>query len=166
MLKEKELNYRKAYVELYEIINVLSKEQKEKIPEVFIKNIKANADTNYYFKYDITKTIFEQNLMVETFALLIEIYERYLAPFEEKEIWEKYDKICLNKIEEEKRKKYHIDVFSNINTNISTNVSSNNESEEYTNSQKITSNNIPVVYQKETILKKIVERILRFFKLL
>ena len=88
MLKEKELNYRKAYVELYEIINVLSKEQKEKIPEGFIKNIKANADSNYYFKYDITKTIFEQNLMVETFALLIEIYERYLAPFEEKEIWE------------------------------------------------------------------------------
>ena len=108
MKKEKELQYKKAYVELNEIIKVLSDEQKDKIPEVFKNNLIENMDTEYKFEFDDTKGIFEQDLMVETKALLVEIYERYLAPEEEKELWEKYDRFCLNKIEE-RREKYKTD---------------------------------------------------------
>ena len=114
MTKGKQLEYKKAYVELNEIIKVLSDEQKNKIPEVFKQNLIEDMDTSYKFEFDNTKGIFEQDLKVETKALLVEIYERYLAPEEEKELWEKYDKLCLSKIEEEKRKKYNTDnVFGN-----------------------------------------------------
>lgn len=114
MTKEKQLEYKKAYVELNEIIKVLSDEQKNKIPEVFKQNLIEDMDTSYKFEFDNTKGIFEQDLKVETKALLVEIYERYLAPEEEKELWEKYDKLCLSKIEEEKRKKYNTDnIFGN-----------------------------------------------------
>ena len=114
MTKEKQLEYKKAYVELNEIIKVLSDEQKNKIPEVFKQNLIEDMDTSYKFEFDNTKGIFEQDLKVETKALLVEIYERYLAPEEEKELWEKYDKLCLSKIEEEKRKKYNTDnIFEN-----------------------------------------------------
>lgn len=40
--------------------------------------------------------------MVETKALIVEMYERYLCPPEEKEYWKKYDEECLLLIEEKK----------------------------------------------------------------
>lgn len=117
MTIEKNIKYKKAYVELNEIFKYLSDEQKNKIPSNFINNISNNIDRDYKFIFDETKGIFEQDLMIETEALLVEIYERYLAPDEEKEFWQKYDKFCLNKIEEEKRKKYNTNVFSDNNKN-------------------------------------------------
>lgn len=49
MTNEKNIQYKKAYVELNEILKVLSKEQKEKIPKNFINNISNNMDKNYKF---------------------------------------------------------------------------------------------------------------------
>ena len=63
-------------------------------------------DKDYKFVIDNKKNIFEQNFKVETKALLVELYERYLAPSEEKDLWERYDRMCLNEIEENKRKMY------------------------------------------------------------
>ena len=143
MTKEKTMQYQKAYVELNEILKVLSDEQKDKIPEVFKENLIKNMDTSYEFKYDDTKGIFEQNLMIETKALLVEIYERYLAPEEEKELWEKYDKFCLNKIEEEKRKKYNTD-----------NIFKNKDNEKEIKQEKIVAETQMLEY-KESIFTKI-----------
>lgn len=107
MTKEKTLQYQKAYVELNEILKSLSEEENSKIPKVFKDNLVKNMDKSYKFELDSSKGIFEQKLMVETEALLVEIYERYLASAEEKEVWEKYDKICLNRIEQNKKEKYN-----------------------------------------------------------
>ena len=107
MTKEKTLQYQKAYVELNEILKSLSEEENSKIPKVFKDNVVKNMDKSYKFELDSSKGIFEQKLMVETEALLVEIYERYLASAEEKEVWEKYDKICLNRIEQNKKEKYN-----------------------------------------------------------
>lgn len=119
MTKEKDIRYKKAYTELNEIFKVLDKEQKSKIPDIFINNIINNMDKEYKFIFDNSKGIFEQDLMIETQALLVEIYERYLAPTEEKELWQKYDRFCLNKIEEKKKENYK-DIFSNDKTTINT----------------------------------------------
>lgn len=119
MTKEKDIRYKKAYTELNEIFKVLDKEQKSKIPDIFINNIINNRDKEYKFIFDNSKGIFEQDLMIETQALLVEIYERYLAPTEEKELWQKYDRFCLNKIEEKKKENYK-DIFSNDKTTINT----------------------------------------------
>ena len=107
MTKEKTLQYQKAYVELNEILKSLSEEENSKIPKMFKDNLVKNMDKSYKFELDSSKGIFEQKLMVETEALLVEIYERYLASAKEKEVWEKYDKICLNRIEQNKKEKYN-----------------------------------------------------------
>lgn len=102
MTEEKKLLYRKAYVELYEIIKNLPKEEQDKIPENFINNLCANMDKNYSFEMDKEKELFEQEYKTETKALFVELYEKYLAPENEKCFWKDYDKICLNMIRSKK----------------------------------------------------------------
>ena len=58
------------------------------------------------FVFDTKKGIFEQDLMTETKALHVEIYERYLAPPEEKQMWEKYDKYCEDKKKADRIQQY------------------------------------------------------------
>jgi hypothetical protein len=102
MTNEKNILYRKAYVELLEIIKFLPKKYKDKIPKKIIDNLCKNMDKNYSFKMDKTKGLLEQNYTLETKALLVELYERYLAIDSEKDFWENYDRICLKMIEDKK----------------------------------------------------------------
>ena len=105
MTKEKRLLYQKAYVELYEMIKMLSDEERMKIPEYFIEYLNSNMDTNYKFSLDTEKGLLEQDYMVETKALIVKLYEKYYAPESEKEFWNEYHKLCFNMIEEQKKKK-------------------------------------------------------------
>ena len=155
MTKEKNMQYKKAYVELYEIINALSIEDKNKIPNAIIKNINENKDNNYKFKLDTSKTLLEQNLMVETKALLVQIYAKYIAPDSEKEKWKKYNKICINQIEEKKRKQYGDSVIFQKNEQPS-NVEKKLE-EDDKNRQWY------MVKYKESFFKRFIKRIKRFF---
>ena len=111
MTNEKTLVYKKAYVELLEVLKLLSYNEQSKIPENFLKYIANNRDQNYTFYIDDSKDLLEQNFMVETKALIVQIYKNFLLPEEEKEFWMDYDKICLNMIECEKKKKYNVDIF-------------------------------------------------------
>lgn len=101
-LEKKE--YKKAYAELLEIIKLLPKEEQNKIPDTFKKNLEDNIDKNYIFVLDKEKDILEQEYKDETKALFVELYERYLATEDEEEFWRKYDKICFNMINAEKQK--------------------------------------------------------------
>lgn len=112
MIQTKNERYKKAYTELNEIIKELSKAELEKIPNELIRNIETNIDKEYKWKYDNSKALLDQHLMPETKALIVEIYEKYLCPENEKEFWREYDKICISKIEEQKKVKYNAkDVF-------------------------------------------------------
>ena len=114
MTKEKRALYQKAYVEIYEMINFLTNEEREKIPKYFIDYICNNMDTNYTFHIDNLKGLLEQDYMIETKALIIRIYEKYFAPESETEFWNNYHRICSNMIDEEKKKKHNInDSFKN-----------------------------------------------------
>lgn len=106
MIQTKNARYKRAYTELNEIIKELSKEELEKIPNELIRNIETNIDKEYKWEYDKSKTLLDQDLMPETKALIVEIYEKYLCPENEKEFWKEYDKICINKIEEQKKAMY------------------------------------------------------------
>ena len=153
MTNEKRLLYRKAYVELYEIIKRLSKEEQDKIPNVFMDNLVKSKDASYTFEFDESKGIFEQDLMVETQALLVGIYEKYLAPESEKELWEKYDRFCLNKIEEKRREQYNPnDIFKN------------NKVQEVEKEPQEIENNLPVEVKKEKFFERLVSFIKRFLK--
>lgn len=107
MMQTKNARYKKAYTELNEIIKKLSKAELEKIPNELIRNTETNMDKEYKWEYDKSKTLLDQDLMPETKALIVEIYERYLCPNDEKEFWKEYDKICINKIEEQKKARYN-----------------------------------------------------------
>ena len=152
MTNEKVLNYRKAYVELIEIIKVLNEEQRNAIPNTFIQYAKNNMDPDYSFDYDTSKTINEQNLSVETQALLVELYERYWAPANEKEFWEKYDRICTNMIEEEKTANYTSNLFED--NYVSTNP---------TEPKEEPIQNLPTIVENKSIFKKILSFIKNIF---
>ncbi len=101
--------YKKAYVELNEIIKLMPPEEKKKIPKAFIENLNNEMDKNYTFFIDSNKSIYEQDYKVETKALLVELYERYLALEDEKEFWRAYDKLCFDAIQKKNREIYNPD---------------------------------------------------------
>lgn len=86
--KENEKIYGRAYRELYVIILNLTKEMKEKIPKKVIENISRKMDKTYDFKLE-NNDIFNSEYMVETKALFLELYIRYIAEDEE-DFWEMY----------------------------------------------------------------------------
>lgn len=153
MTNEKKLLYAKAYVELYELIKNLTEEDKSKIPNKFIDFIKDKMDKEYTFKIDKSIGILEQNYSVEAKALIVKLYEKYLAPDEEKEYWKKYDLFCKNKIEEKKKEKYSVNVFNNeLKNNITP-----TEEKEVERKQEL------LVYKEKSIINIIIEKIISFF---
>lgn len=152
MTNEKSLLYKQAHVELYEIIKNITEKERLKIPEAFISNLVKNSDDSYIFQYDKSKNILEQNLMNETKALLIQMYIKYIAPEEEKELWKDYNRICLNDIEKEKNNKYN---YENLFKDQYNSVKPIN---------KTVTNELSLVEYKESILKKIWNKILSIFK--
>lgn len=152
MTKEKEIEYKKAYVELNEVFKVLNEQQIERIPRNIIDYVTNNMDTNYTFGYDLSKSLKEQNFMDETKALILEIYERYLAPSDEDELWKKYDRICTNIIE--KKKAENFDYKHIFNNEVPDNTIETNDN---------ISADLPIVYEKESLFKKIIIKIKKIF---
>lgn len=114
MTKVKKNEYRRAYTELNEIFKIMSKNELNKIPSKFIANVQKEMDNDYKFELDKDNDLLNQDLMTETKALIVQIYVRFLAPEGENELWQKYYKYCINKIEKQKRNQYNPDnLFKN-----------------------------------------------------
>ena len=142
MTEVERIECKKAYVELNEIIKRMPMAEKRKIPKEFRRNLYDEMDRNYSFKYDEKKDILKQNLKTETKALLVELYERFLAPKKERESWQKYDQICLKMLDEKKRENYNPNqVFINKN------VEKANDSEE----------KMSLIVKKRNLFEKILE---------
>lgn len=104
--KEKEKIYGRAYRELYVIISNLTEEIKEKIPKNIIENITRKMDRTYDFKLK-NNDIFNTVYMVETKALFLELYIRYIAEDEE-DFWEVYKEKRNDLFKKEIEKEYLI----------------------------------------------------------
>ena len=102
--KEKEMIYSRAYRELYVIISNLTKEMKEKIPKNVIENISRKIDITYDFRLE-NNDIFNSEYMVETKALFLELYIRYIAEDEE-DFWEVYKEKRNDLFKKEIEKEY------------------------------------------------------------
>ena len=109
MTEIKKNAYKKAYTELYEIFKSMSEDEVNKIPNSFIANVQKEMDNEYKFKLDKDKVLLDQNLMTETKALIVQIYEKFLAPEGENVLWQKYDKYCISKIEKQIIEQYSPD---------------------------------------------------------
>ena len=155
MTQAEKKEYQKAYVELYEIIKVLPEEEQKKIPKLVLKNLKDNMDKEYKFILNEDSDILNQKYRIETKALFVELYEKYLAPKEDGEFWNEYDKICNNMIEEEKRIKYNSDnIFKNKKL----------KKEELSVTKECDSN-LPIEVKKDNIVVKFLKFIKNIFHL-
>ena len=160
MIDSKVIEYKKAYVELIEILKRFPKEILEKIPSSVIDNLESQKDTSYEWMYDDSKEFENQEIKVETKALFVRLYREYIMDSSEKEKWDKYDIISKGIIEEEKAKKYDpLKIFesSNIQSSIDSNIS-----EEINTKQEL------MVVENESFVSRITklfkEFILKIFK--
>ena len=112
--KENEKIYGRAYRELYVIILNLTKEMKEKIPKKVIENISRKMDKTYDFKLE-NNDIFNSEYMVETKALFLELYIKYIAEDEE-DFWEMYKEKRNDLFKKEIEKEYLVRKDENSNS--------------------------------------------------
>lgn len=113
-----EIEYKRAFKEVYEILKYVSNEDLKKIPSEILITIKENMQLDYEYKINNISDFQNQEISEISKAILSVIYRDYWATEEErKEIKEK-ESFERNKIEEEKRKKYNPDaIFENRKTN-------------------------------------------------
>ena len=114
--KEKEARYSLAYKELYLIILNLNKEMREKIPKNVVENIESKMDKTYDFNIEEGKDIFSIEYMLETKALFLELYTRYIAEDEE-DFWEVYKEKRNDLLKKEIEKEYLVRKYDNDNNN-------------------------------------------------
>lgn len=113
--KEKEARYSLAYKELYLIILNLNKEMREKIPKNVVENIERKMDKTYDFNIEEGKDIFSTEYMLETKALFLELYTRYIAEDEE-DFWEVYKEKRNELFKKEIDKEYLVRKYDNNNS--------------------------------------------------
>ena len=159
MIYTKENVYKKALKEVYEFINILSDEERNKIPQIYISNIEKEMDASHQFVYDITKKLSEQNFMNESKAIIVDIYIKYFSEKEECEKWEKYYKISNKLIEERKRKEFNPNnIFTDNNKKIEERENETKNIEEV--ALTIIDNNIfkDIINRIKSIIKKFFDR--------
>ena len=99
--------YEKAYKEALEIINFLPKEEYNKIPKDKIDFFKRNMDKDYNFSINPGIHLQEQNILEETYAIMIALYQDYFASEEQNTQIENILKLNELKAEQEKKKNYN-----------------------------------------------------------
>ena len=105
-------NYKNAFTEVDSILKLLNQEDYNKIPKNVIEAIKQNQNKEYEFRINPDIEINNQDIMVETKAILYNLYRDYLAsPEKRKEILESQRRERYIE-EEKKRQKYSLDVFA------------------------------------------------------
>ena len=146
--KEKEMIYSRAYMELYVIILNLTEDMKEKIPKNVIENISRKMDKTYDFKLE-NNDIFNTEYMVETKALFLELYTRYIAEDEE-DFWEVYKEKRDEFFKREMKKEYVVKIENVKN---------------YSEQEKIEEiRNLPVEVRETNIIEKLFSGIINIIK--
>ena len=135
-----------AAVEMNYIFDNMSAEVLKKIPKSFRQFFKEIESKKYIFKYDKSKKLAEQKLLPETKGIIALMYRDYLCNEIEKQ---KYNEYCKKILEEEERKKIEKYNPNNIFK----------EKNKITPNQKI----LPTEYKKESLIKRIFNKIKRFF---
>ena len=142
-------NFPNAYKEVYEILKAVPQQDLEKIPKKFMAMVEKNMNKEYDFCLDNSIDFLEeQELMEETNTILAYIFLHYWATEDQREKIEAKFKKDIEKVEQEKRELYDVDVFKNKRQ-----AQENNE-------QKLEM----VVYKKESIITRIFNKIKSFFR--
>lgn len=131
----------------------MDKEYYDKLPKKFIEFLENNMDTEY--KPNISKDIpiDEQELKKDTKVLLSLLYRNYWCDKEKKAILKQKDAIAKSEYEKEIREKYNPD-----------NIFKDSKKIENTISEDIYEEKSLIECREEKWYKKIINKILSFFK--
>ena len=142
-------NRKNAYAEVYTILQELNEEEYNKIPPEVIKTIEANRNEDYEYELDDELELKDQPMLPETKAILFNLFRDYLATPEQKAKIIRMQNEARQKNELKKQQMYNIDVFANKpKKNLAEN---SNET-------------MQIVEYKESIFKRILNKIKSFFK--
>lgn len=148
--------YGEAAVEVLDILDNTNKTDVDKIPSNFIKFLVDNASEDYKVNLDHSKLISEMNLKEKTKEILGVIYINWWCDKKDKENYTKQIKELEIKRQEEIKEKYNPNkIFEN-----------KNKVQEYTNATKVDTvqnETVTMIEYKESIFKKIWNKILSFF---
>lgn len=101
----------KAYTQVSELIKLMPKEIKEKIPKDIRETIDYNSDKDYYFHFDKLE---ESSLLEDTKKILSVLYTDYFSTEEERKVILNKERLIEIQKEQSKQQKYPIDIFKNM----------------------------------------------------
>ena len=153
-----DIQYANAYTEVLDILKYISKEDYEKIPKSKIKVFEENSNNNYSFKYDVDKTLEEQNvseIAKMIIAILCRDYwttneQRYIIIKKQREAREEQERQIRERIEQNRQIKEDslkvIDVSSDLDLDLDYSRGTNLE-----------------IYKEDNIFKRIIIKIREIF---
>ena len=153
-----DIQYANAYTEVLDILKYISKEDYEKIPKSKIKVFEENSNKNYSFKYDVNKTLKEQNvseIAKMIIAILCRDYwttneQRYIIIKKQREAREEQERQIRERIEQNRQIKEDslkvIDVSSDLDLDLDYSRGTNLE-----------------IYKEDNIFKRIISKIKEIF---
>lgn len=147
------VNTRQAYAEIDSFIDLLDEYNKNKIPEKLREYFKNEKDEKYIKKIKPNQSIQSQNLKEETLALIAMLNLQYWCENED-------EKERLKKIYAQNEKKYQDMIQEKYNID---NIFKKNE--EIIENKQEQKNNMQIVEYKNSVLKRIVNKILNFLHL-
>lgn len=146
----------KRLVEVNTILNLLSEEYYNKIPQDIIQAIQDNMDKNYTWDYDETKELKDQDLSRDTIAMLSYINMEYLLNEKQKDYMEN-----LHKVNEQKQREIE---YSNENGyDYSDLFKRNNKTQQTESDVTEEKQETALIEYKESIFKRFINNIKSFF---
>lgn len=141
----------KAYKEVIEILKYIPEIDYNKIPKYLIEKFEKDAEKDYNYNVTEFEDFDKQPMLKETKAILAVIFRDYWATEEQREIIRSNEKFDIRKNEEAKRNEYNPDdIFAK-------------RREKDNIEEKSDNNNSLVIVEETSILKKILNKIKKFF---
>ena len=145
-------NYKNAFAEVYEILNLLDKEEYKKIPQDVINVIETNRNCEYNYHINNEIELCKQPMLTETKAILYNIFRDYLSTQNQRQKIIEMQNIEREKLEETKRARYNSkDIFKR-----------REENKMYNIDTKIC--NQIIIEKKESFIKKLIRKLKNIFK--
>lgn len=136
--------YKDAFSEAYIILSSLEDEELKKIPSNVISAIENNRNLNYIYEINEDVDLFKQPMLLETKAILFNLYRDYLATPEQRKKIIKIQNEERQRKDKEKREKYNPNgMFENRQSNF----------------KNVPENKAIIEVKKENFIEKIIRKI-------
>ena len=151
-------NRNNAYTEVYTILQDLNEKEYEKIPPEVIEAIEKNRNVDYEYELDEELELKEQQMLPETKAILFNLFRDYLSTPEQKAKIIRMQNEARQKNELKKQQMYNVDVFANKQKE-----NLLDRQLEPSQNAEVQSRTMQMVEYKESIFKRILNKIKSFF---